>query len=91
MTTLYKGSGLKLRGGVEIQESGAGAKWSVDCPECGFGTLENTGNGAMVCIDCGHVPTPEKLDEIIPARKVRNSYLSYRELLRKRKTVRRYP
>ena len=89
MTTLYKGSCLKMRGGVEVQETGAGAKWAVDCPLCKFGTLESSGNGAMFCIDCGHIPAPEQLDKLIPARKVRNSYLSYRELLRQKKTVRR--
>lgn len=77
MTTTYAGRGIinhemedegrRFRSGhgsIVIKETGAGAKWAIDCPKCKYGTLEPLGVLAMVCIDCGKIVTRAELVEL---------------------------
>jgi transposase-like protein len=80
MSAVHKGNDIMAASGHVILTSGVGAKWSVDCPKCKYGTMVNIDkNGRdekdrMRCIDCRAIFTVKKLVDlrVLPASRLEN-------------------
>jgi ribosomal protein L37AE/L43A len=57
---------------MEVIETGAGAKWSIDCPKCKYGTLDHPHGLIAICADCGETFTHDQLVDlgVIANRKI---------------------